>query len=370
MSASPPPPTGAVRLGSVMGVPVYLDRTWLLLAAFIAWSGWSSGRSFGTGTAIAYAAWLVLAILIAVLSHEAAHAVSARLLGFRVHRIVATLWGGHTAYDGTGTTPGRHAAVALSGPAINVVLAVVGYAAAETLPYPASEFAWSFFMMNVLLAVFNLLPGLPLDGGAAVQALVWSLSGRRDLGLTVAGWVGRVVAVGVVLVFAVRPVISGDPDPLSLVLSLVMAWILWAGATAAIRRAPLERLVATIRVCDLVEPAALVPPSTPVGQVAASEAVILSPDERGRPALVLPRGGDDGVDLRTVPSATPVSSLLVRLPEESVVDLAPGADAEQVIRAMAASARGLVVVTDQGALRGVVTAARLDAAARGALGHT
>ncbi|MGL4176149.1 MAG: site-2 protease family protein [Dermatophilaceae bacterium] len=370
MSASPPPPAGALRLGSVTGVPVYLDRTWLLLGAFIAWSGWTTGRSLGTGTALAYAAWLVVSILLAVLVHEAAHAVSARLLGFRVHQIVATLWGGHTAYDGTGTTPGRHAAVALSGPAANAVLAAAGYAATEVLPFPASEFAWSFFVMNALLAVFNLLPGLPLDGGAAVQALVWAVSGRRDLGLVVAGWVGRVVAVGVVLLFAVRPVVRGDPDLLPLVLSLVMAWILWSGATAAIRRAPLERLVATIRVADLLEPAALVAPSTPVGKVAASEAVVLSPDERGRPALLLPRGGDGGVDLRTVPPATPVSSLLVRLPEESLVELAPGADSEQVLRAMAAGPRGLVVVLDQGALRGVVTAARLDTVARSVLGRT
>ena len=83
MSEQPRPPSGAVRLGRVAGVPVYLDRTWLLLAAFIAWTGWQAGRDLGTGTALAYAGWLVLGILLAVLGHEVAHAVSARLLGFR-----------------------------------------------------------------------------------------------------------------------------------------------------------------------------------------------------------------------------------------------------------------------------------------------
>ncbi|MGL4743917.1 MAG: site-2 protease family protein [Dermatophilaceae bacterium] len=367
MSAVPSPPAGAVRLGSITGVPVYLDRTWLLLGAFIAWSGWSTGRILGTGTALAYAAWLVVAILLAVVIHEGAHAVSARLLGFRVHQIVATLWGGHTAYDGTGTTPGRHATVALSGPAANAALAAAGYAATVTLPFPASEFASAFFIMNALLAVFNLLPGLPLDGGAAVQALVWWATGRRDLGLTVAGWVGRMVAVGVAAAFAVWPVLRGDPDLVPLMLSLVMAWILWSGATAAIQRAPLERLVARIRVADLLEPATLVEPSTPVGQVAGSEAVVLAPDEHGRPVLVLPRGGNDGVDLRMLPPATPVSSLVVRLPAESLIELTPGADVEQVLGAMAVGTQGLVVVLDQGSLRGVVTAARLDSAARAVL---
>src|SRR5829696_446489 len=126
MSVPPRPPAGAVRLGQVAGVPVYLDRTWLFLAAFIAWTGWQAGRDLGTGGALAYAAWLVRGILLAVLGHEVARALSARLLGFRVHRIVATLWGGHTAYDGTGTTPGRAAVIAVSGPVANLALAAVG----------------------------------------------------------------------------------------------------------------------------------------------------------------------------------------------------------------------------------------------------
>ena len=148
-----------------------------------------------------------------MLGHEVAHAVAARLLGFRVHRIVATLWGGHTAYDGTGTTPARSAVVAVGGPLANLALAALGAVATATLPWPASEFARSFTWLNLLLAGFNLLPGLPLDGGQLVQSLVWWLSGRRDLGLVVAGWCGRVLAVGVVLWYAARPAGRGQPRP-------------------------------------------------------------------------------------------------------------------------------------------------------------
>ena len=65
-------------------------------------------------------------------------------------------------------------------------------------------------VLNLLLAGFNLLPGLPLDGGAILQSLVWGASGRRDRGLVVAGWAGRVVAVGVFLWFGVRPAVTAD----------------------------------------------------------------------------------------------------------------------------------------------------------------
>ena len=64
----PQAPSGSIRLGRVAGVPVYLDRTWLILGAFIAWTGWQAGRDLGTTTGIAYAGWLVLGILTAVLN--------------------------------------------------------------------------------------------------------------------------------------------------------------------------------------------------------------------------------------------------------------------------------------------------------------
>lgn len=360
-------PPGALRLARVAGVPVYIDRTWLLLAAFIAWTGWQSGRDLGTGTAIAYAAGLVVGMLVAVLGHEVAHAVAGRLLGFRVHRIVATLWGGHTAYDGTGSTPGRAAVIAVSGPVANLLLAGLGALAMVVLPQPWTDLAYWFFVINLLLAGFNLLPGLPLDGGQLVQSLVWSISGRRDLGLLVAGWCGRVLAVGVVLYYAVLPLFRGEPDVVTLALALVMGWVLWAGATAAIRRAPLERLLDRLRLEDVVEPVALVPATTPVGELAGLDRRVVALDERGMPTLLLPLPSDDAPDVADLDPATRLVSVLVRLPDASVVDLPPGSTCEPVLRAMATSNWGVVVVTSAGAVRGLVTSERLNAVAEAVL---
>jgi Zn-dependent protease len=369
MSEQASPPSGAVRLGRVAGVPVYLDRTWLLLAAFIAWTGWRAGRDLGTGTALAYAGWLVLGILLAVLGHEVAHAVSARLLGFRVHRIVATLWGGHTAYDGTGSTPGRAAVVAISGPLANLALAGLGAVAVAVLPWPASEFGWSFVVLNVLLAVFNLLPGLPLDGGQIVESLVWRVSGRRDLGLVVAGWCGRLLALGLVLWFVAAPLARGTLDAFDAVLAAVMAWILWSGATAAIRRAPYERLLARLRPEDVLEPVAVVPALTPVGELVGLGRRVVALDERGLPTLVLPQPSADTPDLASLDPATRLASLVVRIPDDCVVELAPGSTTEPVLRALATTGQPLVVVTGLGQVRGVVTSERLNAAAGAVLGR-
>jgi len=363
------PPAGALRLARVAGVPVYLDRTWLLLGAFVAWTGWQNARDLGTGGAIASAVVMVIGILVAVLGHEVAHALAARLLGFRVHRIVATLWGGHTAYDSTGSTPGRTAVIAGAGPLANLALAGVGGALVAVLPWPASRFAWLFMFLNLLLAGFNLLPGLPLDGGQLVQSLVWAVTGRRDRGLVVAGWCGRLLAVGVVLWYVVRPLTQGSTDLFGLGLGLVMGWILWSGATAALRRAPLERLLLRVRPEDVLDAVAVVPVTTPVGQLVGIDRRVVALDERGRPTLLLPEPSDTTPGLAALAPTTPLASLVVRLPEACVVELAPGDDAEPVLRAMASTGWNVVVVTSAGTVRGLVTSERLNAVAESVLGH-
>ena len=334
----PQAPSGSIRLGRVAGVPVYLDRTWLILGAFIAWTGWQAGRDLGTTTGIAYAGWLVLGILTAVLGHEIAHAVAGRMLGFRVHRIVATLWGGHTSYDGTGSTPGRAAAIAVSGPLANLGLAGIGWIGLQALTGPVAQFVlWWFVAINLLLAAFNLLPGLPLDGGQVVHSLVWKVSGRRDTALLVAGWLGRLLAV--------------------------MAWVLWSGATAALRRAPFERLLDRLDAEEVIEPVGIVRADTPVGHLVGADRRLLALDDRGVPILLVPTASADAPDLTTLDPATPVSSLLVRLPDTSLIELAPGASVEPLLRAMALSGNGVVVVVSNGAVRGLVTADRLNAVA-------
>ena len=360
----PQAPSGSIRLGRVAGVPVYLDRTWLILGAFIAWTGWQAGRDLGTTTGIAYAGWLVLGILTAVLGHEIAHAVAGRMLGFRVHRIVATLWGGHTSYDGTGSTPGRAAAIAVSGPLANLGLAGIGWIGLQALTGPVAQFVlWWFVAINLLLAAFNLLPGLPLDGGQVVHSLVWKVSGRRDTALLGAGWLGRLLAVAVVVFFAVLPVVQGVVDPFRLLLVAVMAWVLWSGATAALRRAPFERLLDRLDAEEVIEPVGIVRADTPVGHLVGADRRLLALDDRGVPILLVPTASADAPDLTTLDPATPVSSLLVRLPDTSLIELAPGASVEPLLRAMALSGNGVVVVVSNGAVRGLVTADRLNAVA-------
>src|SRR6478609_5948798 len=125
------------RLGAVGGIPVYLGRSWPVIALVVVVTfapnvqspSGEYGGVFGYAVGIAYAVLLLLSVL----AHEAGHAVVARRFGFRVDRVVADLWGGHTVYDSSTSRPGTSAAISVSGPIANLAVAGIGYAALQSL---------------------------------------------------------------------------------------------------------------------------------------------------------------------------------------------------------------------------------------------
>jgi hypothetical protein len=113
----------------------------------------------------------------------------------------------------------------------------------------------------------------------------------------------------------------------------------------------------------------VVPALTPVGELVGIGARVVALDERGRPTLLLPEPSDTSPDLATLPPATRLASVVVKLPDECVVELAPGSDAEPVLRAMASTGWTVVVVTFAGTVRGLVTSERLNAVAETVMGR-
>ncbi len=235
----PADPSPGHLITRVAGVPVYIGRGWFIIGAVILIvfgpqireaAPWLGPRSY-----LVAAGYAVL-LLLSVLLHEIAHAVSARVCGFQVRQVVADLWGGHTAYDSTRTTPGRSALIAVSGPLTNGLLALLGWWA---LPYVEGDIArllvWAATIANAFVAVFNLLPGLPLDGGFILEAAVWKVTGSRALGLIAAGWSGRLLTIAFVVWWLGLPVLQGQaPSLFSLIWILLLGAFLWVGASQAI----------------------------------------------------------------------------------------------------------------------------------------
>ena len=188
------------RIGRIGGVPITVAPTGVLSVAVIAALGAPVVARVvpGTGTVAAVGVAVLLAVLLAasVLAHEIGHCIAARLLGLKVVEVRLYLLGGVSQLAGVPRSPREESIVAAVGPAVSAVLAGVFFLGVPaTTPGTAG---WLVLMLlalaNLAVAVFNLLPALPLDGGRVLRAGVWRASGNRRAGTAAAVFGGYLVA--------------------------------------------------------------------------------------------------------------------------------------------------------------------------------
>jgi Zn-dependent protease len=273
--SSGPQPVGTqgspgLSLGRLAGIPVVLAWSWFVITAFIVlvFGPRVSAEFPGIGAG-AYAVALGYALLLAasVLIHELAHALTARAFGWPTTRIVLNLWGGHTQFASFNASPGRSLAVALAGPAANFVLAGLGWVILQALTPGSVSYLLATILVwaNLLVALFNVLPGLPLDGGRLVESAVWKATGSQEKGTVAAGWAGRIIVLLLLAsVVGVQLVQGRGPDLLVIVLTVVMGASLWMGATAAIENARMRLRLPAISAGRLQQRAVGVPAGTTV----------------------------------------------------------------------------------------------------------
>lgn len=271
----PTRPRGAWRLGSIAGVPLYLSSTWLLgvlgIFAIVMWQ--IAPLASDPVTSIGLAATVVVVLGVSVLIHESCHALAARAVGFVVCNILLTFWGGATSFAAYRPRPGTTALVGLAGPLANFVLAGAG---ALLLPlagpgYPTSAVA-AVVWINLALGIFNVLPGLPLDGGQAVAGLAWAMTGSHTTGIRVAAWTGRAVALGATAYLVLPQLASGSFDAVGIVWSLMIGVILWMWAGAALGNAKARAAFDAVPVARVAQPAVAISANAPLGLASQSAA--------------------------------------------------------------------------------------------------
>lgn len=366
-------PVRGWRIGRLAGIPVYLGYSWPLVGlVVIAFVGPSLSRTrpdLGS-TAYVVGAGLAVMLLVSVLVHEAAHALVGRAVGYRVTRVVADFWGGHTAYSTEGMRPGNSALVAVVGPLANAAIGLVGWLVLLALdPGPGIPLALltATVWANLFVAAFNLLPGLPLDGGFLVQALVWRISGSRSLGMVAAGWAGRLLAIGAVTVLLGVPLLQGRPvAPTSVIWALLIVGFLWFGASSSITVGRNRRVLERIPAEQHLRPVVLAPLDLPLARVRSR----IPPEQAHRVVVVVldarlhPIGTLDVDAMRAVPpdqrDVVPVSAVMRARPPGWIIPAGEDASLTPVVIAMQTHRTDAVLLLDAaGAPRGVVVAGDL-----------
>ena len=246
-----------------------MDSSWIWIAVLAVSTLW--GRfdarfpGIGSGSALAYAVLGAILFFGSVFLHELAHAISARLSGIRVEGITLVFFGGFTAARSDEKGPGPAFVIAALGPGTSLAIGaglrwLSGVAEAPGEPFPL--LLGYVGLINLFMAGFNVLPGLPLDGGRMLQAAVWRVTGNRTLGTRVAAGTG--MAVGVLLfAAAIWTATRGDAGQRNLFESIWLAVIglfIFQGARASGRHVDLVDRLAARTVAEVMEPP---PPAVP-----------------------------------------------------------------------------------------------------------
>ncbi|GHF51654.1 Zn-dependent protease [Amycolatopsis bartoniae] len=269
---------GGLLLFRVQDVPVLLAPSWWIgsLVVVVLYAP-MVGRLLpeaGTATSWVLAAAFALLLGLSVLAHELGHCVVALRMGIPVRRLRLFLLGGLSEVARTPRRPGQEGLVAAAGPVVSVLLAVL--CGLLLLAVPEQTSAWLLVaecaVANLAVGVFNLLPGLPLDGGRMLRAGVWALTGTRARG-TRAAVVGGGLVAAALLLWAVFGMASGSADRwLRLGVCVVTAWFVAVGAGGELAAEQNRSWPDGLVVTDLVRPVLQLPAESPVSDALAASA--------------------------------------------------------------------------------------------------
>ncbi|MEV6617787.1 site-2 protease family protein [Streptomyces sp. NPDC051051] len=376
----PPESRGGLLMGRPFGVPVYVAPSWFLVAALITWVfGGQLDRVLPELGAARYlvALFFAVAFYASVLVHELAHTIAALRFKLPVRRIQLQFFGGVSEIEKEAETPGREFVLAFVGPLLSLVLAGLFYLAMQTVEpgtVPGVLLA-GLMVSNLIVAVFNLLPGLPLDGGRMLRAVVWKITGKPMTGTVAAAWVGRALAVSVLIGL---PLLTqsgalgsqaedsvGMDTVLDALLAAILAAIIWTGAGNSLRMARLREHLPDLRARKLTRRAVPVETNTPLSEAlrrandAGARALVVV-DAHGEPLSLVREAAIVGVPEHRRPWVA-VSGLAQDLTEGMRVsaELA-GEDLLDALRATPATE--YLVVEETGEIYGVLSAADVERA--------
>ena len=228
---------GGFVVAKPFGIPVHVSPYWFIIAGvfIVIYANELSGSLQGATTRYLVAAAFVVLLYVSVLIHELSHSVVARGYGLPVRRIVLWPLGGVSEIDREAPTPGREFAIAAAGPALSLVLGGIGWGLYQVVNAGvAGVLIRQLVFANVIVGLFNLLPGLPLDGGRMLRAVIWLVTKKPNTATIAAAWTGRALALGLLAVPFYTGRLAGG-DMVSTIWVIVIAGFMWTGATQSIK---------------------------------------------------------------------------------------------------------------------------------------
>ncbi len=279
-------PDSAITVGRIAGAPVRVGPGSVLIAGYIAFSlarQWS--QTAGQVPIVIAGILTGVAFLASIVAHEAGHALMAKRLGIRATEIRLSLLGGAAALERGAPTPSVEMKVAAAGPAVNIVIGglvfggLYAFGGPGTSDLVVSALVW-IGGINLILGVFNLLPGLPLDGGRVLTGFLWSRRNDRGSAVRTTAKVGRFLAILAFGIAGLELVFLGSVWG---IYTAFIGYILLRGSDAEVAQAALVDQVKGQTVNDV---ASFEPPLVDESVNTAAARALLPPPSRSRWAVV------------------------------------------------------------------------------------
>ncbi|MFD1635137.1 M50 family metallopeptidase [Haloplanus ruber] len=356
-----------IRIGSAFGIPIKLDLTFLLVLPLFAWLIGSDVGNLVTvlndvfGVAMPVEAltagsvpWVLggaaaTGLFLCVLLHEFGHSLVAMRYGYQIDSITLWLFGGVARFTEMPENWKQEFTIAVAGPIVSVALGVLSYLAFLVVPgsLPPAKFVLAYLAMtNVALAVFNMLPGFPMDGGRVLRALL-ARTRPHARATQIAAEVGKLFAV----VLAIVGLFAN-------LFLIALAFFIYIGASSEAQQTVMKAAFQDVTVADVMTPVTELDTVTADTSLSALTDRMFRERHTGYPVM---RGGslvgmvtlDDTREVRDVErDAYRVEDVMAT----ELVSIAPSADAMDAISTMQREGVGrLPVVDDTGALVGLIS---------------
>jgi Zn-dependent protease/CBS domain-containing protein len=188
----------SIPIGKIFGISIDLDYSWFLIVGLLAWllaveyypaefKNWTAGEYWVMGIVTA------VMLFVSVLIHELGHSIVAKRFGLSVPRITLFIFGGVSQIAAEPPSAGAEFWIAIVGPLVSFALAALFWELEPLLVSSPPLYAMAKYLalLNLILGVFNLIPGFPLDGGRVFRAIVWKITGKYQRATRIAGATGR-----------------------------------------------------------------------------------------------------------------------------------------------------------------------------------
>jgi Zn-dependent protease len=364
------------RLGIVVarpfGIPVYISPYWLIFAVVLVVMYATSVEVNIAKVSDRYivATAFVLLLYASVLVHELAHCVVARGFGLTVRRVLLYPLGGYSEIEQEPGSPGREALISGAGPAISLVIAGAGYLLAKDvvtagLPH---QLVSQLYFANLIVGIFNLLPGLPLDGGRIFRAGVWKITKRPYTATMAAAWAGRVLAIVLVGLTLFSQEHQGSFLSLYWLWLLIIAGFMWIQSTQAIRAAKIRERLPMVSARGLARRAIPITANVPVAEAvrraqAADARALVVVDHENTPTAIVSEAAVQATPDERRPWIDVGS--LARTLEPSMVIPADLSGLDLIKAVQQAPASEYLLIEPSGQVFGVLAASDLDTAFAG-----